>query len=58
VYTVFLHAAHVNHDPDNPTPELICLCPTCHGRYDYRARMKRQQLNHERLKHQLLLLSR
>jgi hypothetical protein len=58
VYTVYLHAAHVNHDPDNQAPQLMCLCPTCHGRYDYRARMKRLQLNHERLKHQLLLKSR
>ncbi len=35
-YTVYLHAAHKNHDIDNPSPELLCLCPSCHGRYDYK----------------------
>jgi hypothetical protein len=56
VYTVYLHAAHVNHDPANPTPELRCLCPTCHGRYDYRYRMRQKQLALERFKHQRLVI--
>jgi hypothetical protein len=29
-----LGAAHVNHDPENPNPELRCLCWPCHRRYD------------------------
>jgi hypothetical protein len=29
-----LTAAHINHDPENPTPELRCLCWPCHIRYD------------------------
>jgi hypothetical protein len=29
-----LGAAHVNHDPENPNPELRCLCWPCHSRYD------------------------
>src|SRR2546421_9099374 len=53
-YTVYLHAAHRDHDVGNPCPILICLCPTCHGRYDYQYRMRQKRLNHERLKHQLL----
>src|SRR5712692_1376553 len=52
-YTVYLHAAHADHDIGNPHPRLICLCPTCHGKYDYRYRMCQQQISHERLKHQL-----
>ncbi len=55
VYAVLLHAAHKNHDIGNSTPDLLCLCPTCHGTYDYQHRINQQQLNHERLKHQLLL---
>jgi hypothetical protein len=57
-YTVFLHAAHRDHDIDNPTPVLLCLCPKCHGKYDYRHRMRQQQINQERLKHQMLLTIR
>ena len=57
-YRVYLHAAHRDHDIDNPTPRLICLCPTCHGKYDYRYRMQQQALALERKKHQALLLRR
>ena len=32
--TEHLGAAHVNHDPENPNPELRCLCWPCHTRYD------------------------
>ena len=32
--TEHLGAAHVNHDPENPNPELRCLCWPCHSRYD------------------------
>ena len=24
----------MNHDPENPNPELRCLCWSCHSRYD------------------------
>ena len=41
-WIVYVHAAHVNGDPDNPTPELVCLCPSCHMRMD------RQKENAER----------
>lgn len=57
-YVVFLHAAHANHDIGNPTPVLLCLCPTCHGKYDYRHRMRQQQVQSEQVKHRLLLTSR
>ena len=33
-YIVYLHAAHLNNDPQNPKPDLICLCPSCHMRLD------------------------
>ena len=34
VYKVRLAAAHLNHDPENPDPELIALCEVCHLRHD------------------------
>jgi hypothetical protein len=55
VYTVFLHAAHKNHDVGNVTPVLLCLCPTCHGRYDFQYRRMTQQIALERMKHQFVL---
>ena len=39
-YVVYLHAAHVNHDPDNPQAELRALCPTCHMKHDRRTERK------------------
>lgn len=34
-YFVYLHAAHsANTNPDNPNPELICLCPAHHLKMD------------------------
>ena len=40
-YVVYLHAAHVNHDPDNQEAELRALCPACHMKYDRRTERKR-----------------
>ncbi len=34
LYFVHLHAAHINHDPDNPQAELQALCPSCHLKHD------------------------
>jgi hypothetical protein len=33
-YFVHLHAAHIHHDPHNPSAELRALCPSCHMRHD------------------------
>lgn len=56
VYQVWLHAAHVRlHDTMNPNPELLSLCPTCHGRYDHRLRLREARAQLEALKHQRLL---
>ena len=55
-YRVWLHAAHRWFgETGNPTPDLLCLCPTCHGRYDYRLRLQHLALCLERLKHRKLL---
>ena len=35
-YIVYLHAAHFNHDPENPQAELRALCPSCHMKHDRR----------------------
>ncbi len=56
-YTVYLHAAHADHDIGNPTPILLCLCPTCHGKYDYQHRIRQHQVALERLKHRRVLAS-
>lgn len=42
LYFVHLHAAHVNHDVENPQAELWALCPTCHMRYDWRSQQQAQ----------------
>ena len=34
LYFIHLHAAHINHDPQNPHAELRALCPACHMKYD------------------------
>jgi hypothetical protein len=39
-YIVYLHAAHVNHDPENPQAALRALCPSCHMKYDRRTERK------------------
>jgi hypothetical protein len=39
-YVVYLHAAHVNHDPENPQAALRALCPACHMKYDRRTERK------------------
>ena len=46
------------HDTLNPHPALQCLCPTCHGRYDYRQRQREARISLERLKHRSLLKRR
>jgi hypothetical protein len=33
-YIVYLHAAHIHHDPENPEAELKALCPACHMKHD------------------------
>ncbi len=55
-YRVWLHAAHNHlHDTLNPQPALRCLCPSCHGRYDYRLRQREARIALERYKHRRLL---
>ena len=58
VYKVFLHAAHINHDPENQTPELLCLCPSCHGRYDFQHLQRTNRVKLEQVKHRILLARR
>ncbi len=33
-YILYLHAAHTAGDPQDTSPDLICLCPSCHMRRD------------------------
>lgn len=53
-YTVYLQAAHRHHDPENPTPELVCVCVYCHWHY-YRKPGIRPAWVIERLKHRQLI---
>jgi hypothetical protein len=39
-YVVYLHAAHINHDPANPMASLKALCPACHMKHDRRTERK------------------
>jgi hypothetical protein len=59
VYPVFLHAAHKYlNDEGNPAPELLCLCPTCHGVRDALLRRSAADLRLERMKHIRLIAIR
>jgi len=50
-YTVWLAAAHLNHDPENPHAKLAVFCQACHMKYDgylhvtnsWRTRYQRQR---------------
>jgi|SRR5579859_3357982 len=55
-YFVYLGACHKNHDPLNPNPELICLCVSCHARYDYQWKQRQAIVRVEILKHLRLLI--
>jgi hypothetical protein len=55
VYVVRLAAAHLDHDPWNPSPRLRALCPSCHARYDQSHRERKRWLALERLRHQWLV---
>ncbi len=55
-YFVYLHAAHKYHDKANPSPELICLCPSCHGRFDHERRARQARVRIEMLRHLRLLV--
>lgn len=43
-YIVYLHAAHLNHDPENPQAELRALCPSCHMKHDRRTERTRSDV--------------
>lgn len=57
-YFIYLHAAHKNNDPENDNPELLCLCISCHTRYDYERKKREAQVRLERMKHLRLLIER
>jgi hypothetical protein len=57
LYPVYMQAAHVNHDPHNPNPTLICVCPSCHWRY-YRNVGHMPVWMFEQRKHRILLQKR
>src|SRR5450432_404668 len=40
-YVVYLQAAHVNHDHENPCPDLKAVCPRCHKRFYSKPRTAR-----------------
>jgi ssDNA-binding Zn-finger/Zn-ribbon topoisomerase 1 len=46
-YTVWLAAAHLNHDPENPHARLTVFCQACHLKYDsslhWRTRYQRRR---------------
>jgi len=50
-YTIYLHAAHRDHDKANPNPTLLCLCVSCHARYDYRQATREQRIRIQQIGH-------
>lgn len=55
VYTIYLAAAHLDHDPWNAEPQLAALCPSCHARYDYSWRERERRVALEQYRHRLWL---
>jgi len=55
VYTLYLAAAHLDHDPWNPTPRLAALCPSCHAQYDYSWEERQRWLELEVYRHGVLV---
>ena len=51
-YVVSLYACHLNDDPGNPQPELICLCPAHHMSMDRNKELK-DRLSQRRRGYQL-----
>jgi hypothetical protein len=49
-YVIYLQAAHVNHDHDNPFPKLKAVCPICHARYYRKPKEKPALLPCKRLR--------
>lgn len=56
-YIIYLAACHKYHDRQNATPELLCLCVTCHARLDYEHKQKEARIRLEILKHLRLLIA-
>lgn len=55
-YQVWMTAAHKwPFDQSNPNPDLLCLCFSCHARYDAPWLLRAQWVELERLKHRVLL---
>jgi hypothetical protein len=55
VYTVYLAAVHLDHDPWNPNARLAVLCPSCHMSYDYSRAEQQRWLELEIYRHQVLV---
>jgi hypothetical protein len=55
-YRVYLQAAHKNHlDRAKSNAELLCLCFSCHARYDYQHDQRLADIRLHSLKHRHLL---
>lgn len=58
-YRVYLQAAHVNHlERGREDAALLCLCFTCHARYDYEHDERLKDIRLHCLKHRKLLEAR
>jgi hypothetical protein len=55
VYPIRLGAAHLDHDPWNPTPRLAALCQSCHMRYDYSWQERQRWLALEEYRHHVMV---
>lgn len=56
VWRMYLCATHVNHDIENPQPELKALCLLCHLAYDYDAIQLERRLQAEQKRHAELII--
>jgi hypothetical protein len=58
LFPVLLHAAHKHNDIDNPQPELIALCPSCHMKYDRQHHETRRKSNPRRPGYEVVTIQR
>lgn len=55
VYIERIQACHKYHDTLNENAELLCLCPTCHRKYDNSVEQRKLRLRYARMRAKMLL---
>jgi hypothetical protein len=54
-WTMYLCAAHIDHDTENENPRLLALCLICHAKYDYSQEQIKRRIEAEQRRHAILI---